>query len=170
MILSIANTVGIIGVGVYTYRQIATVQAELVELTKHLTNVAKRVGELEAMGQRLGDLARVVGELNNNLGQLTAQVDEAPTAEDVDYLAEDVEAIIAAVAENGITVERSEPPRRDSRSRGGRRREPPRSRGRPRGRGAPRQWERGYEDEEESYDDTASQIDAVRRARERRGR
>jgi hypothetical protein len=152
-IISLANSIGLVGVTVYFYKQLALMQAQLAQLNTHLSTAIKELEGLKKTGPHIQQLGQAISELNNGLGKLDTLVKTLPIMDDVDVIGDDVDNVIQTLEQSGITVERGSSRSRCSRT-GHRERRPAR---RPVGT-----------KELDDSDDDKRDIDAVRRARQRR--
>lgn len=154
-IISLANSIGLVGVTVYFYKQLALMQVQLAQLNTHVSTAIKELDALKKTGPHIQQLGQAIGELNTGLGKIDALVKTLPVMDDIDVLGDDVDNVIQTLEQSGITVERGSSSRsRCSRSGHRDRRPPPR---RPVGT-----------KELDDSDDDKRDIDAVRRARQRR--
>jgi len=123
-ILSTGNTVALIGVTVYFYKQIATIQNEISKLDEHVGNIAVKVAEQEKMTQQTPQIVASIQNLhaattkcNNAIKSLTENL--KVELEDVDTF---IDGITESLQNSGIMVDSRTPkPRTDNRDRGRRR-------------------------------------------------
>lgn len=171
-IISTANTVGLIGVTVYFYKQMTAMQVSIGKITEHLTTVIKQLESMKNSSQQVQQIGAVVSELNNGLNQVKNLVNNMPSAEDIDIMGEDIDNVIQTLEDSGLSVDRGA-----SRTRSGRgshqnrkelydRRQP----SRPVNRLINRNGRNNEVSSKEmdDVDDEKRDIDLVRRARQRR--
>lgn len=188
MILSLANTAGIVGMGTYFYKQNAAIQSEIGLLSHHLATLIKEVAILRSLPNQVTDLATTSGELKTRFERLKSVVESLPEAQETEMIMYEIDSILTTLKDNGMEVERPEPPRRPSPPRNRRNLRTPRRPARNRNDDRycrydrPERSERNersersergerndYEDEDDDGDegDALAQINAVRRHQRR---
>lgn len=122
MLLSIANSLGLIGTTAYFYKQLEAVRLDMVKLSQTLTGVLRKVAEMEKGDQHRSEALHA---LNDQVKKINDQLEEFPSLDMTDNMELDLTEIIAVLEDNNIQVDR--PSQQSTRSRrSGDRRAPPR--------------------------------------------
>lgn len=109
MLLSVANSIGIVGSTAYFYKQLETMRAEMVKMSQVLTTVLRKVAEVEKGDQHKNE---TIHALSEQIKRLNEQIERIPTFEHIDNIDVDISEIIDVLCENNIPVERpSQAPR-----------------------------------------------------------
>ena len=103
MLLSVANSVGLVGITAYFYKQLEAQRLDLIKISQTLTAVTRKVAEMEKGEQNKGEALHA---LNNQIKEVTQRIENMPTFDPVDNLDVDLDEIIYALEENNIRVDR----------------------------------------------------------------
>lgn len=133
MLLSVANSIGIVGSTAYFYKQQEALRLEMVKFSQTLTVVLRKLAEIEKNDQHKSDTIHTLSEqikrFNDQLERMPTfdtitdidnQLERVPTFDDIDNIDLDITDIIEALALKEIRVER----RIHHRPRSGDRRDP----------------------------------------------
>ncbi len=109
MILSIANTFGLISLAIYAYKRSILLNDEIAELKVHVGNLTRKIGELSVLAVKTNDLSDIAKQADSsNKTRDTHIKSHTDTLKNVSYdiddLANSLNAIIKALKENGINV------------------------------------------------------------------
>ena len=109
MLLSVANSIGLVGSTAYFYKQLEAVRIDMVKMSQTLTAVLRKISEMEKGEQHKSE---TVHALSDQIKRLNEQIERLPSFDHVDNLDLDLSEIVEILAENNITVERpSQAPR-----------------------------------------------------------
>ncbi|MEM2986609.1 MAG: hypothetical protein QXV60_00710 [Nitrososphaerota archaeon] len=102
MLLSVVNSIGLVGVTVYFYKQLETIRMDLVKITQNLSGILRKVLEIEKSDHNKNEVIR---SLSEQIRKLSEQMEELPSL-DLENLEINMEEIINTLEENGINVGR----------------------------------------------------------------
>ena len=106
MLLSTANTAGLIGITIYFYRQIEIIKTEMTKISSHVSNLAKKLNEVQQGNQQIPQLGQAIENINSNISYINHTMNETPTFDDIDNMEASLQAIVKALAaESGIDVQ-----------------------------------------------------------------
>jgi cell fate (sporulation/competence/biofilm development) regulator YmcA (YheA/YmcA/DUF963 family) len=109
MLLSLANSIAIVGNTAYFYKQMEAMRLDMVKISQTLNGVVKKLAEIEKGEQNRGEALHT---LNNQVKDLNTAIEEIPSFADFQDLDVDVDAVVETLNEQGIAVERpSQTPR-----------------------------------------------------------
>ena len=122
IMLSVANMVGLVGTTAYFYKQLESLRADMVALSRTMQTVVKKLDEVQRTDQRKSEL---VNELDREVSRMSELVNELPSFELTDNIDRDLEEVYKVLGDNGMGADRpsQERSRRGSRSAGHRDRE-----------------------------------------------
>jgi len=103
MLLSIANSIGLVGITAYFYKQIEAQRLDLLKLSQTLTVMAQKMTVTEKEDQGRKEALHV---LNNQIREINQNLENVPTFEFADNMDYDLNEIIDALNEAGINVDR----------------------------------------------------------------
>lgn len=103
MLLSVANSIGIVGITAYFYKQLEAQRVDLIKLSTTLTALTRKVAEMEKGEQNKGE---VLHSLNNQIKEINQQVEDMASFGDIDNFDIDINEIIAVLEENNIAINR----------------------------------------------------------------
>ena len=111
MLLSVVNSVSLVGTTAYFYKQLEAIYAELAKTTQSLTGIVAKITEMERGNQQKSEALHVLGD---QLKRVSERISDLPSLDDVEELEENVQDIVLALEDNDILVERQEkhPPER----------------------------------------------------------
>lgn len=147
MLLGVGNTVAIVGLGVYFYKQLAAIKTELEELTEHLKTSVKKFSDIQKETVPREEMVNVLNALNQKVELTQKGLEKVGVSEDIELMEEALENLADALNEAGVDWDF--PPRRRGR-RGKKKRRKPKAK------------RRGYsesESDESSEEDSDSDID-----------
>lgn len=113
MLLSVANSIGLIGTTAYFYKQLEAIRLDMVKMSQTLTGVLRKISEMEKGEQNKSEALHV---LNDQIKRINEQIDELPSFDAIDNMDIDLSEIIAVLEENNISVERPSQIQRSRRS------------------------------------------------------
>lgn len=113
MLLSVANSIGLIGTTAYFYKQLEAIRLDMVKMSQTLTGVLRKISEMEKGEQNKSEALHV---LNDQIKRINDQIDELPSFDAIDNMDIDLSEIIAVLEENNIPVERPSQLQRTRRS------------------------------------------------------
>lgn len=104
MILSVANSIGLVGSIYYTYKQLEGLRTDVNKLHQNLTTILRKVAELEK-----GDQAKTesLHALSDEIKRINENISNIP----LDSIESDFIEIVSILEENEIYVERPSQPR-----------------------------------------------------------
>jgi len=103
MLLTIANTIGIVGSTAYFYKQMEAMRLDMIKISQTLTACARKIGELEKADQHKGESLRT---LNDEVKRINQQIESIPSFETIDGLDADLDEIVSVLDASDITVDR----------------------------------------------------------------
>lgn len=113
MLLSIINTVALVGSGAYFYRQLESLRSDIVKISNALTGVLKKISDLDRGGQHQEEAWHA---LNDQIKKINEQMDNLASLELFENMDEDITEIITTLAEREIYVDRPSNNQRPRRS------------------------------------------------------
>lgn len=112
MVLGITNTVGMVGITAYFYKQNEALRADLNKLSQTMQGVLRKLSEMDKAGQ---NKTEVLHTLNDQIKVIETQLKELPSPDSFEDVNNDIDEIIDVLNNNNISVERpSSAPRRRS--------------------------------------------------------
>lgn len=124
MILSIANSVGLVGITAYFYKQLEAIRADMIKMSSVLTGALRKLSEMEKGEQGKSEALHT---LNDQIKRINESIEQLPTFESVDDMGADLSEIVQTLSDNNINVELpsyNPRPRRSGDRRGPRRQVP----------------------------------------------
>lgn len=103
MLLSVANSIGIVGITAYFYKQIEAQRLDLIKMSQTLTVIARKLAEMEKGEQHKGEALHT---LNDQIKTINQQLENMPSFDTFNNMDDDVSEIIAVLEENNIPVDR----------------------------------------------------------------
>jgi len=103
MLLSVANSIGIVGTTAYFYKQLEAQRLDLIKLSQTLTAVTRKVAEMEKGEQNKGE---ALHSLNNQIKEVNQQLENMPTFEHIENLDQDLTEITSVLEDNDIPIDR----------------------------------------------------------------
>ena len=103
MLLSVANSIGIVGITAYFYKQLEAQRLDLIKLSQTLTAVTRKVAEMEKGEQNKGEALHA---LNNQIKEVNQQLENMPSFDPIDNFDLDLNEIITVLEENNILIDR----------------------------------------------------------------
>lgn len=103
MLVTVANSIAIVGITAYFYKQMEAQRLEQIKITQTLTTIAKKLTELEKGEQNKGE---VLHTLNNQIKEINFNLENMAPFEMVDNMDIDINEIIGILEENQIHIER----------------------------------------------------------------
>jgi len=113
MLLGVGNTVAIVGLGVYFYKQLAAIKMDLEELTEHLKTSVKKFSDIQKETVPRDEMVNVLNALNQKVETTQKGLEKVGVSDDIELLEEALESLSDALNEAG--VEWDFPPRRRGR-------------------------------------------------------
>lgn len=105
MVLSMINSLGLVGAVTYFYKQNEAAKIEIARLSESIKSLSNRIHNIEKGEQTKAETMLV---LNNKVRELGGVVEDI-TNEDLENLENDVKEIIGALEENDINVNIEKP-------------------------------------------------------------
>jgi len=118
MMLSVANSVGLVGVTAYFYKQLEAMRMDMNKISQALRSVISKVAEIEKGDQNKSETLHM---LNDQVKLISDEIKDFPSFDDVDL---DLSEIIHTLEEHDIPVERPSQAPRQRKLQGRARREP----------------------------------------------
>ena len=103
MVLSIVNSVALVGTIGYFYKQMQEDRQNMQKIAQTLSGVVRKLTDIEKGEQNKGEALHT---LNDEVKRLNQALTELPTFEALDNLDVDMDEIITMLNENNISVER----------------------------------------------------------------
>lgn len=103
MLLSIANSIGLVGTTAYFYKQIEAVRLDMVKMSQTMTGVLRKLSEMEKGDQHKTEALHA---LNDQIKRINDQIDDLPSFDSMDNIDLDLTEIIAVLEDNNIQVDR----------------------------------------------------------------
>jgi len=113
MLLGVSNTVAIVGLGIYFYKQLAAIKTDLEELTEHLKTSVKKFSDIQKETVPREEMVNVLNALNQKVETTQKGLEKVGGSDDIELLEEALESLSDALNEAG--VEWDYPPRRRGR-------------------------------------------------------
>lgn len=101
MLLSIINSVGLVGITFYFYKQLESIRSDLFRVTQTLSGVVKKVTELDKINQSENEMLR---NLNRQIKKINQKIEEIPSLDSIDDLKLDINEIFKTLENNDIIV------------------------------------------------------------------
>ena len=107
MVLSVANTVGLIGVVTYFNKQQQSLQAELVKVSDHLSSTIKKIAELQGQCQQINKVVEMLNRFDTVVRDVrTLSEDTSDQLNDLqEKVNDDAETLTGTLEESGIFVQ-----------------------------------------------------------------
>lgn len=114
MILSIANTLAIIGISAFGYKKVSAVEDDLKTTKEALAAMIKKVGELTVTCAKMEELLNTVKQLDSTVRNKEKNInriikESSYTAEDLDDLRALMAVVVKSLKENGFDIKLKEP-------------------------------------------------------------
>jgi TolA-binding protein len=103
MMLSVANTVGLVGTTVYFYKQHEAIRLDMIKMSQTLQGVLRKIAEMEKGEQHKGEALHT---LNDQIKRINDEIEDISQLGDVENLKMDLSEVVAVLSENNINVER----------------------------------------------------------------
>lgn len=103
MLLSVANSIGIVGITAYFYKQIEAQRLDLIKMSQTLSAITRKLTEMEKGEQNKGE---VLHTLNDQIKTINQQLENMPSFDTFNNVDDDLSEIIAVLEENNIPVNR----------------------------------------------------------------
>lgn len=103
MLLSVANSIGLVGTTAYFYKQLESIRLDMVKMSQTLTGILRKLTELEKGDQHKNE---ALHSLNDQIKRINDQIDDLPTFDNFDNMDLDLSELFAALEENNIPIER----------------------------------------------------------------
>lgn len=101
MLLSIINSVGLVGITFYFYKQLESIRSDLFRVTQTLSGVVKKVTDLDKINQSENEMLR---NLNRQIKKINQKIEEIPSLDSIDDLKLDINEIFKTLENNDIIV------------------------------------------------------------------
>jgi TolA-binding protein len=120
MVVSLGNTVGLVGVTAYFYKQMEAMRQDMVTLSQSMSGIARQMSEIKRTEQNHSEALHT---LNDQLKGVTENL-ESMSFKDMSELGDELEELYLALEDNEIYIDRpsqqSKPPTPKRRTRNGR--------------------------------------------------
>jgi hypothetical protein len=103
MLLSVANSIGLVGTTAYFYKQLEAVRLDMVKMSQTLQGVLRKLSEIEKGDQNKGEALHT---LNDQIKRINDQLEDIPSINEIDGFDLDLSEIVTILSENSIQVER----------------------------------------------------------------
>jgi len=103
MLLSIANSIGLVGTTTYFYKQLESMRTDMVKISQTLGGVIRKMSELEKTDQHKTESLH---SLNDQIKNISTALDDISTPSMNEDLDLDLNEIIVVLEEHNIVVER----------------------------------------------------------------
>lgn len=103
MLLSVANSIGIVGTTAYFYKQLESVRTDLMRTSQAIVALTRKLGEMEKADQHQSETLRQVNEQIKRINETLADM---PSFDNIADVESDLSEIVAVLDENSIIVER----------------------------------------------------------------
>lgn len=103
MLLSVTNTVALIGTTAYCYKQLESFRLDMIKMSQTITGLVRKITEMEKTDQNKNEGLHA---LSDQLKRINQQLEDVPTFEALDNLEIDLNEIVAVLGEKEIHVER----------------------------------------------------------------
>ena len=113
MLLSVANSIGLVGSTAYFYKQLEAIRLDMVKMSQTLTAVLRKVAEIEKGEQHKSETVHALGD---QIKRLNEQIERLPSFGDFDNIDLDLTEIVDVLMENNISIERPSQASRGRRS------------------------------------------------------
>lgn len=113
MLLSVANTIGLVGTTAYFYKQLEAIRLDMIKMSQTITGVVRKLAEIEKGEQHKGE---VLHTLNDQIKRINQQIEELPSFDSIDNLDVDMNELVATLEEHNIIIERPSQVQRPRRS------------------------------------------------------
>lgn len=99
MLISLANTAGLVGITAYFYKQNEALRAEIVKLSNTMNAVSKKVIEMEKGTIQKGE---VLQSFSSQLKEVNQKLESTPQLENFEDIQYDIEELVNVLRENNI--------------------------------------------------------------------
>ena len=103
MLLSVANSIGLVGTTAYFYKQLESVRIDMVKMADSLKAIARKMSEMEKGDQHKNDALHT---LNDQVKRIDELVQELPSFEAMDNVDLDLSELYTVLEDNNIVIER----------------------------------------------------------------
>lgn len=103
MLLSVANSIGIVGTTAYFYKQLETMRLDMIKMSQTIQGMVRKLSELEKGDQNKSEALHT---LTDQVKRTHEQLEDIPSLSELDNLDVDLGEIVAVLEENNIKVER----------------------------------------------------------------
>lgn len=103
MLLSMTNSVGLVGITAYFYKQLEAQRNDMNKISQALGQVVKKLSEMEKGEQNRSE---ALHGLNDQIKQINDQIEDLPSFETLSDIDLDLSEIVSALDEANIIVER----------------------------------------------------------------
>jgi hypothetical protein len=103
MLLSIANSIGLVGTTAYFYKQIEAIRSDMVKISQTLTGVLRKITEMEKGEQNKSE---VLHTLTDQIRHINEEINALPLPGTIDNMDLDLTEILAVLEEHDIIVDR----------------------------------------------------------------
>ena len=103
-ILTVANTLGLVGITFYFYRAITSLQAQQAKLADALQTTIDTVGEMKAK-DNTAEMVKAIKVLDANLLQVKTQLADTANIGELDELRDQMLILMASLKESGIETD-----------------------------------------------------------------
>ena len=109
MILSVVNTLGMIGTTAYFFKQIEAIRLDMVKMSQALSGVLRKISETEKGDQHQNEALHTLNDqikhINDNIQELPT-FQELPSFDDFSMLDADIVEILRVLADKDIQIDR----------------------------------------------------------------
>lgn len=113
LLLSIANSIGMVGTTAYFYKELESIRADMQKLSLTITGLVRKIGETDKNEQHKSEALHT---LNDQIKRINEHLEDLPSPDTIDNLDWDLSEIINILEENEIFVDRPSQQQRGRRS------------------------------------------------------
>lgn len=103
MLLSVANSIGLVGTTAYFYKQLEVVRVDMIKMSQTLQSVLRKLSDMDKAEQNKGEALHI---LNDQIKRINDQLEDMPSINEIDGVDLDLSEIVSVLSENNIQVER----------------------------------------------------------------
>lgn len=103
MVLSVVNSVGLVGVTAYFFKQVESIKADMIKINQNFSTVLRKVSEIDKKDQDKGESIHV---LNDQIKKLNEEISYLPSLDAFEHIEEDLTDIMDELEQHDIYIEK----------------------------------------------------------------
>lgn len=102
MLLSVVNTVGMVGAVAYLYKQIEAMRLDYLKMAENMNKIGQKIIQMEK-GNR--DNSDIIHKLTEEMKKLNDTIENVPRFEDVNDIKQDIDDVVSSLCDHNINIE-----------------------------------------------------------------